>query len=129
MTRHAPSRASAAVLLIVSLAACAAPSPAEFQPVASSGVTFAESVPPLLNTALSEAIAANSATLIREHATATEDARKTALLDANEAYRERAKVFADVSNHAALLNPTSWRSRHSRAPAATAPSEARRRAS
>jgi hypothetical protein len=103
MTRHAPSRASAAVLLIVSLAACAAPSPAEFQPVASSGVTFAESVPPLLNTALSEAIAANSATLIREHATATEDARKTALLEANGAYRERAKIFADVSNHAALL--------------------------
>jgi hypothetical protein len=103
MTRHAPSRASAAVLLIVGLAACAAPSPAEFQPVASSGVTFAESVPPLLNTALSEAIAADSATLIREHATATEDARKTALLEANEAYRERAKIFADVSNHAALL--------------------------
>jgi hypothetical protein len=103
MTRHAPSRASAAVLLIAGLAACATPSPAEFQPVASSGVTFAESVPPLLNTALSEAIAANSATLIREHATATEDARKTALLEANEAYRERAKIFADVSNHAALL--------------------------
>jgi hypothetical protein len=89
--------------LIVSLAACAAPSPAEFQPVASSGVTFAESVPPLLNTALNEAIAANSATLIMEHAAATEDARKTALLEANEAYRERAKIFADASNHAALL--------------------------
>jgi hypothetical protein len=103
MTRHAPSRASAAVLLLVSLAACAAPSPAEFQPVASSGVTFAESVPPLLNTALNEAIAANSATLIMEHAAATEDARKTALLEANEAYRERAKIFADASNHAALL--------------------------
>jgi gas vesicle protein len=103
MTRHAPRRVSAAVPLIMSLAACAAPSPAEFQPVASSGVTFAGSVPPLLNTALNEAIAANSATLIMEHATATEDARKTALLEANAAYRERAKIFVDVSNHAALL--------------------------
>jgi hypothetical protein len=98
-----PMRAIAAALLITSLAGCATPQPTQFESVAQSGATFAGSVPPLLTTALDEAIAANSATLVMEHASASEDARKTALLEANNAYRERAKIFADVGNHALLL--------------------------
>jgi hypothetical protein len=98
-----PMRAIAAALLITSLAGCATPQPAQFDSVAQSGAKFAGSVPPLLTTPLDEAIAANSATLVMEHASASEDARKTALLDANSAYRERAKIFADVGNHALLL--------------------------
>jgi hypothetical protein len=90
-------------LVLACLTACAAPQPAQFESVAQSGVKFAESVPPLLDTALSEAISANSATLVMEHATASEDAKKTALLEANSAYRERAQIFADVSTHARLL--------------------------
>jgi hypothetical protein len=90
-------------LLIAGLAACGTPQPAQFEAVAQSGVKFAQSVPPLLDTALNQAISANSATLVLEHATASEDARKTALLEADSAYRERAKIFADVSTHARLL--------------------------
>jgi hypothetical protein len=97
------SRAMAAMFLSAGLAACASPPPAEFQSVAQSGVKFSESVPPLLGTALSDAIAANSSTLIMARAEASEDARRTALLEANSAYRERAKIFADVGNHALLL--------------------------
>jgi hypothetical protein len=103
MSQHPRRYALAAIPLTMSLAACSTPQPAEFQSVAQSGVTFAESVPPLLNTALNEAIASNSATLVIQHASASEDARKTALLEANSAYRERAKIFADVGSHAQLL--------------------------
>ena len=95
--------ATAMALLAAGLAGCGAPQPAQLEAVAESGVKFAQSVPPLLDTALSEAISANSATLVMEHATASEDARKTALLAADSAYRERAKIFADVSTHALLL--------------------------
>jgi hypothetical protein len=98
-----PLRATALGLLITGLAACASTPAAEFESVAQSGAKFAESVPPLLGTALNDAISANSATLIMEHASASEDARKTALLEANSAYRKRAKIFADVGNHALLL--------------------------
>jgi hypothetical protein len=90
-------------LAVAALAACGTPPPAQFESLAQSGEKFAGSVPPLLNTALTEAISANSATLILEHATASEDARRTALLEANSAYRERRKIFADVSTHARLL--------------------------
>ena len=93
----------APALMITGLAACGTPLPAQFESVARSGVQFAQSVPPLLDTALNEAIAANSATLIMAHATASEDARRTALLEANSAYRERGKIFADVGTHARLL--------------------------
>jgi hypothetical protein len=93
----------ASALLFAGLAACGTPPPAQFESVAQSGAKFAGSVPPLLDTALNEAIAANSATLIMEHASASEDARRTALLEANSAYRERGKIFADVSTHARLL--------------------------
>lgn len=93
----------ASSLVLAGLSACGTPPPAQFESVAQSGVKFAESVPPLLDTALNEAIAANSATLIMEHGTASEDARRTALLEANSAYGERRKIFADVSTHARLL--------------------------
>jgi len=93
----------APALMMTGLAACGTPPPAQFESVAQSGVQFAQSVPPLLDTALNEAIAANSATLIMAHATASEDARRTALLEANSAYRERGKIFADVGTHARLL--------------------------
>ena len=89
--------------VLAGLTACGTPPPAQFESVAQAGEKFAESVPPLLDTALNEAIAANSATLIMEHGSASEDARKTALLEANSAYRERSKIFADVSTHARLL--------------------------
>jgi hypothetical protein len=92
------------VCSLLSLAACATPPPpAEVQSVAQSGVKFAESVPPLLNGALDAAIASNSDTLIMDHAGTSADARKTALLEANSAYHERAKIFADVGDHAQLL--------------------------
>jgi hypothetical protein len=99
------ARTAAMIVALVSagLTACGTPPPAQFESVAQSGEKFAESVPPLLDTALNEAISANSATLIMEHATASEDARRTALLEANSAYRERRKIFADVGNHARLL--------------------------
>jgi hypothetical protein len=90
-------------LVIANLSACGTPPPAQFEAVAQSGEKFAASVPPLLDTALKQAISANSATLIMEHATASEDARRTALLEANSAYRERQKIFADVGTHARLL--------------------------
>ena len=93
----------ASALLLAGLTACGTPPPAQFESVAQSGVKFAGSVPPLLDTALNEAISANSATLIMEHATASEEARRTALLEADQAYRERRKIFADVSTHARLL--------------------------
>jgi hypothetical protein len=93
----------ATVVLLVALSACGTPPPAQFEPVAQSGATFAASVPPLLTTALNEAISANSATLVMAHATASEDARKAALLEANKAYQERRGIFTDVSNHARLL--------------------------
>ncbi len=92
-----------AALVIAGLSGCGTPPPAQFESVAQSGVKFAESVPPLLDTALNEAISANSATLIMEHGAASEDARRTALLEANAAYRERRKIFADVGTHARLL--------------------------
>ena len=88
---------------ILGLAACATPPPAEIETVAQSGIKFAESVSPLLNDALDGAIASNSDTLIMAHANASADARKTALLEANGAYQERAKIFADVGDHAQLL--------------------------
>ena len=44
------------------------------------GDKIAESVPPLLNNALSKAIASNSDTLISAHANASSEARRTALL-------------------------------------------------
>lgn len=98
------AQASIALLSILSLAACATPPPpAEVQSVAQSGIKFAESVPAVLNSALDAAIASNSATLIMAHAGTSADARKTALLEANSAYRERAKIFADVGNQAQLL--------------------------
>jgi hypothetical protein len=99
------SRTAAMIVALASagLTACGTPPPAQFESVAQSGEKFAESVPPLLDTALNQAISANSATLIMEHATASEDARRTALLEANSAYRERRKIFADVSAHARLL--------------------------
>ncbi len=96
--------AATVALLILGLAGCAtAPPPAEVQSVAQSGIKFAESVPPVLNGALNAAIASNSDTLIAAHASASADARKTALLEADSAYQERAKIFADVGNQAQLL--------------------------
>jgi hypothetical protein len=99
------ARTAAIIVALVSagLTACGTPPPAQFESVAQSGEKFAQSVPPLLDTALNEAISANSATLIMEHGTASQDARRTALLEANSAYRERQKIFADVSAHARLL--------------------------
>lgn len=96
---------SIAVLLwILFLAACQTPPPpAEVQSVAQSGIKFAESVPSVLNSALDAAIASNSDTLIMAHASASADARRTALLEANSAYQQRAKIFADVGNQAELL--------------------------
>jgi hypothetical protein len=94
---------AASTLLLAVLSGCGTPPPAQFEAVAQSGEKFAGSVPPLLDTALSEAIAADSGTLIMEHGSASEEARKTALLEANSAYRERRKIFADVSTHARLL--------------------------
>jgi hypothetical protein len=88
---------------LLSLTACAAPPPTEVGTVAQSGIKFAESVPPLLNNALSEAIASNSDTLISAHANASSEARRTALLASDSAYRERAEIFADVGSHAQLL--------------------------
>lgn len=96
-------RKMALALLLASLGACGTPPPAQFEAVAQSGVKFTQSVPPLLDTALNQAIAANSATLIMAHATASEDARRAALVEANSAYRERRKIFADVGTHARLL--------------------------
>ena len=96
-------RKMASALLLASLGACGTPLPAQFEAVAQSGVKFTQSVPPLLDTALNQAIAANSATLIMAHATASEDARRTALVEADSAYRERRKIFADVGTHARLL--------------------------
>ena len=99
-----PGKASIAVTAaILGLAACATPPPAEVETVAQSGIKFADSVSPLLNNALDEAIASNSDTLIMAHANASTEARRTALLEANSAYRERAKIFADVGDHAQLL--------------------------
>ena len=103
MTALARTAAMIVALVSAGLTACGTPPPAQFESVAQSGEKFAQSVPPLLDTALNEAISANSATLIMEHATASEDARRTALLEANSAYRERRKIFADVSTHARLL--------------------------
>jgi hypothetical protein len=103
MKRYSPTRALCTPLVFAALAACAAPPPAEFGTVARSGAKFSESVPPLLNTALNDAISSNSTTLIMQHAEASEDARKTALLEANSAYRKRARIFADVGSHALLL--------------------------
>jgi hypothetical protein len=103
MTAFARTAAMIVALVSAGLTACGTPPPAQFESVAQSGEKFAQSVPPLLDTALNEAISANSATLIMEHATASEDARRTALLEANSAYRERRKIFADVSTHARLL--------------------------
>ena len=88
---------------ILGLTACATPPSAEVGTVAQSGIKFADSVSPLLNNALDGAIASNSDTLIMAHANASADARRTALLEANSAYQERAKIFADVGNHAQLL--------------------------
>ena len=96
-------RKMASALLLASLGACGTPPPAQFEAVAQSGVKFTQSVPPLLDTALNQAIAANSATLIMAHATASEDARRTALVEADSAYRERRKIFADIGTHARLL--------------------------
>jgi len=93
----------ALALLLTGLTACLTPPTEPFEYVARSGVKFAGSVPPLLDTALNEAISANSATLVMAHATASEEARRTALLEADQAYRERRKIFADVSTHARLL--------------------------
>jgi gas vesicle protein len=103
MKRYSPTRAFCTALVLAALAACASPPPAEFGTVAQSGAKFSQSVPPLLNTALNDAISANSATLIMQHAEASEEARKTALLEANDAYRERVRIFADVGSHALLL--------------------------
>jgi hypothetical protein len=103
MTALARAAAMIVAPVIAGLTACGTPPPAQFEAVAQSGEKFAQSVPPLLDTALNEAIAANSATLILEHGTASQDARRTALLEANNAYRERQKIFADVSTHARLL--------------------------
>jgi hypothetical protein len=122
------SKAAAMALAIAGLTACATPPPAEFQPVTQAGARFAQSVPPLLDAALNEAIAANSATLVMDHASASEDARKTALLEANSASRERKKIFADVGNHARLLKAYSWRWRRWPTPAAPARSPALQRA-
>ena len=97
------SKAAATALVLAGLTACTSLPPPELQIVTQSGAKFAHSVPPLLDTALNEAISANSATLIMEHATTSADARRTALLEANSAYRERRKIFADVGNHARLL--------------------------
>jgi hypothetical protein len=103
MTALARAAAMIVAPVIAGLTACGTPPPAQFEAVAQSGEKFAQSVPPLLDTALNEAIAANSATLIMEHGAASQDARRTALLEANNAYRERQKIFADVSTHARLL--------------------------
>jgi hypothetical protein len=104
MTGSTARPAATVTLLILGLAGCAsAPPPAEVQSVTQSGIKFAESVPPVLNGALDAAIASNSDTLIAEHASASADAKKTALLEADSAYRERAKIFADVGNQAQLL--------------------------
>jgi hypothetical protein len=103
MTALARTAALIVALASAGLGACATPPPAQFEAVAQSGEKFAASVPPLLDTALNQAMAANSATLIMEHATASADARRTALLAANSAYRERRKIFADVGTHARLL--------------------------
>jgi hypothetical protein len=100
---ESPPRASIVLLPILTLAACATPSPAEVQSVAQSGIKFAGSVPAVLNSALDAAIASNSDTLIMAHASTSTDARKTALLEADKAYRERATIFADVGNQAQLL--------------------------
>ena len=103
MIESAP-KASIALLSILALATCATPPPpAEVQSVAQSGIKFAGSVPPVLNGALDAAIASNSDTLIMAHAGASAEARKTALLEADDAYRERAKIFADVGDQAQLL--------------------------
>jgi hypothetical protein len=99
-----PGKACIAVTVaLLGLAACATPLPAEVERVAQSGIKFADSVSPLLNNTLDEAIASNSDTLIMAHANASTEARRTALLGANDAYRERAKIFADVGDHAQLL--------------------------
>jgi hypothetical protein len=99
-----PGKAFIAVTVaILGLAACATPPPVEVETVAQSGIKFADSVSPLLNNALDGAIASNSDTLIMAHANASTAARRTALLEANSAYRERAKIFADVGDHAQLL--------------------------
>lgn len=101
---ESPPRASIVLLSILTLAACATPPPpAEVQSVAQSGIKFAGSVPAVLNGALDAAIASNSDTLIMAHAGTSAEARKTALLEADNAYRERAKIFADVGNQAQLL--------------------------
>ena len=94
----------AVAVAILSVAGCAAPPPpAQVQSVAQSGIKFAENVPPVLNGALDAAIASNSDTLIMDHAGTSAAARKTALLEANGAFQKRAKIFADVGNHAQLL--------------------------
>jgi hypothetical protein len=97
------SKAAAIALASAGLAACGTPPPTEYQPVAQAGAAFAQSVPPLLESALNQAISANSATLIMERSTASAEARRTAVLEANSAYRELRKIFADVANHARLL--------------------------
>ena len=91
------------LIVALGLGACGTPPPANFQSVAVSGVTFTDSVPPLLASALDQAINANSATLVRSHADASLDAKKKALLDADTAYRARAKIFNDVNQHARTL--------------------------
>jgi hypothetical protein len=100
-----PAKAPLVVTLaILGLAACATPQPAEVETVAQSGIKFADSVSPLLKDALNEAIASSSDSLMMAHAKASTDTRRTALLEVDSAYRERAKIFADVDDHAQLLN-------------------------
>jgi hypothetical protein len=99
-----PAKAPLTVTLaMLGLAACATLQPAKVETVAQSGIKFADSVSPLLKDALNEAIASNSDSLMMAHAKASTDTRRTALLEVDSAYRERAKIFADVDDHAQLL--------------------------
>jgi len=56
MTAFARTAAMIVALVSAGLTACGTPPPAQFESVAQSGEKFAQSVPPLLDTALNEAI-------------------------------------------------------------------------
>lgn len=89
--------------LSISLMACQSARLHHFAEFSQSGVALADSVAPVLDEALRQAVKTNSTILIMNRGTASKKILENTILRDNKSFRERVKTFNDVKRHARLL--------------------------
>ncbi len=93
-----------AALLAVAVAGCGTSARfAQFQKFSQAGVTYADTVPAILDEAFELALAVDSLVLTRTRNHLTRPQRIRALSESTKALQERQQVFGEIRRHAVLL--------------------------